>query len=81
MQTLDPVTVGTGLAQLQLLSHFCSLTGGPGRTMLRSPLHRRVPRLLEHSGATGTVAAETGGVCPLAAWVLRLDSLCHRCTC
>lgn len=82
MRTLPSVTVGTDLA----LPNYCprpsqGLHSGPGRILLRFHLHRRAPRLLEHSGALGTVAAEPGGICSRAATGLRLDSLCRRCTC
>lgn len=85
MQTLDSATAGIGLVSLQILPHVLrpslSLTSGPGRTVLRSRLRGRAPRLPEHSGALGTVAAEPGGVCALVALVLRLDSLRRRRTC
>lgn len=82
MRTLPSVTVGTDLA----LPNYCprpsqGLHSGPGRILLRFYLHRRAPRLLEHSGALGTVAAEPGGICSVAATGLKLDSLCRRCTC
>ena len=74
MRTLPSVTVGTDLA----FPNYCpwpsqGLHSGPGRILLRFHLHRRAPRLLEHSGALGTVAAEPGGICSMAATGLRLD--------
>ena len=81
VRTLPSFTVGTDLAFPNYGTRPQGLHQGAWQDPAKDHLHRRAPRLLEHSGALGTVAAELRGICSLAATVLRLDSLHHRCTC
>lgn len=53
--------------------HSLRLTGEPGRTTFKVPSTQGAPRV-EGSRARGILAAERAG------GVLRLDSICYRCT-